>query len=165
MNNKIYKVWANTKENGAFSVDYNVNSIPEAEAERAIEVVNDELGFQMSEEQNEQIKKFVLSNKKGHICLQPVDYDEECPKSGVCIWRNRKGKSVSIGWSSTGTPDGTDKWTNRWLEPKFIKEQIETVTYIACQQDLDRLDSTDIPETIEHGVFRYADGSTKVEQL
>lgn len=80
---------------------------------------------------------------------------------GYSVWH--QSDSVGVGYGEK--PENTQKYENVWVSLTYIKEQLETVTYIAQDSDLDRLDDISIPETIEMGVFRYANGEIVVENL
>lgn len=86
---------------------------------------------------------------------------EDANIQGYSVWHNNENTGVGHG----ETPDKTQKYDNVWVSVTFIKEQLETVTYIAQDADIDRLDDISIPDTIEMGVFRYENGEIKVETL
>jgi len=111
-----------------------------------------------------------------HFCLEKLTNDEKelikiVAKDGYSESANIQGYSlfpsydngIAIGLGDT--PEKTEKYETVMVSVSFIKEQLETVTYIAQDEDIERLDDISIPETVEMGVFRYHDGNIKVEVL
>ncbi len=156
---KHFRAWAGRHHNVETPeayYDYTEKDGTEAEilAKAVLDTVEDDACFSITDEQKEEIKQLVLSGKA---------FDKAFDNS-LCLWRDKNSmKSIGVGFGESSNQ--TDKYENRWVELKFIKEQLETINYVAIDSEIEALDDISIPDTIEMGVFRYADGRVDIERL
>jgi hypothetical protein len=135
-------------------------------AKAVIDTLIEDLCAELSDGEKEEITKLVVSNKKFEKVFHEEEYLDGVPFSQPGGWLvSRDRGDVVVGWSDSDNIKGVDKYEARFVSLILTKEQIESVTYIAMDEDLERLDSTDIPEVLEMGVFRYFNGDIKVEPL